>query len=274
MKSPRFASPVVVASAIFIGLSAILGAVPWRFAAAAPPPSAALKTSSIAKSVTVFPIVLTVDTPAAQPPQLPPGMSKNLAEWVGLFLERGGMKQIEIADAKFSPPEKADLTTAAEAFGQFVRSQKLSTQYALFGQFLGIPRKGVDEIRLVVVDRQGKVILAELRDREQLSRLGGVDLLLASYHLVCRLRPLWGLADPSRKDAPEGKMARLAAEKSGLPSRAEREAIHSRLNTWRKSIKTSTVAVFPVHVSGRSDAKVAVALAEMLSHEGLVLCHS
>ena len=99
-------------------------------------------------------------------------MSKNLAELVGLFLERGGMKKIEIADTQFSPPEKNDLAKLAEAFGQFVRSQKLNTDYALYGQFLGTPGKGVDEIRLVVVDRKGKVVLSERRDRQQLSQLG------------------------------------------------------------------------------------------------------
>jgi hypothetical protein len=181
------------------------------------------------------------------------------------------MKEIEIADTEFSPPEKADLTKVAEAFGQFVRSRKLSTEYALYGQFLGTPGKGVDEIRLVVVDRQGKVVLSERRDREQLSRLGEerVDLLIAGYHLVCRLQGLWGLADPNRNDAPEGKMAKLAAEKSGLPPKSEREAMKSRLDGLKKTVKTSTVAVFPVRVSGKGDAQAAGRLAEMLTNEGL-----
>jgi len=59
------------------------------------------------------------------------------------------MKEIEIANAKFVPPQEADLAKAAEAFGRFVQSQKLSTEYALYGQFIGTPGKGADEIRLV-----------------------------------------------------------------------------------------------------------------------------
>jgi len=223
--------------------------------------------SATAKSVTVFPIVLNSGKPIAE---VPANMSKNLAEIVGLMLERGGVKEIEIGNTQFVPSEKDDLAKLAEAFGQFVRSRNLSTDYALYGQFLGTPRKGVDEIRLVVVDRQGKVVLSERRDQQQLSQLGEkrVDPMIASYHLACRLQGLWGLADPLRTDAPEGKMARLLAAKSGLPPKSEQEAIKSRWNGLKKTIKTSTVAVFPVRVSGKSDAQVAVRLAKMLTKEG------
>ena len=93
--------------------------------------------------------------------------------------------------------------------------------------------------------------------------------MLACSYAVNQLRRFGDLADPNRKDAPEGKMAKLWAEKSGLPSKAEREAMQSRLKTLKQTIKTSTMAVF-VQVSGNSsDAKAADALAEMLTHEGL-----
>ncbi len=96
-----------------------------------------------------------------------------------------------------------------------------------------------------------------------------VDLMIASYRLVCRLQGPWGLADPNRKDAPEGKMARLWAEKSGLPPKSEQDAMQPRLNALKKTIKTSTVAVYPVRVSGKSDAPLAAWLAELLTKEGL-----
>ena len=70
-------------------------------------PAVALGT----KSVTVF-MVLSSDQP------LPSGMSKKVAELVGLFLECGGMKEIEIAEAQFTPPPKADLATIAQNLRQ------------------------------------------------------------------------------------------------------------------------------------------------------------
>ena len=223
--------------------------------------------ATMAKSVTVFPIVLNSGKPIDG---VAANMSKDLAELVGLLLERGGMKEIQIADTKFSPGEKDDLAKVAGAFGQFVRSRNLNAKYALYGQFLGTPGKGVDEIRLVVVDRQGKVVLSERRDRQQLLQPGEkkVDPMIASYQLVCRLQGLWGLADPNRRDAPEGKMAKLWAEKSGISTKSEQEAMKLRLTSLKKKIKTSTVAVFPVRVSGKSNEQVAVRLAEMLTKEG------
>jgi hypothetical protein len=198
-------------------------------------------------------------------------MSKDLAELVGLMLERGGMKEIEIADTQFTPAETDDLAKLAEAFGQFVRSRNLKTEYALYGQFLGTPGKGADEIRLVVVDRQGKVVLSERRGRQQLAQLGEkkVDPMIASYRLVGRLQGLWGLTDTNQTDAPEGKMARLWAAKSGLPSKSEQEAMKSRLAGLKKTVNTSTVAVFPVRVSGKGDGPLTVRLAEMLTKDGL-----
>ena len=176
-------------------------------------------------SATVFPIVLNSGKPIAG---VPADMSKNLAELVGLFLERGGMKKIEIAGTQFLPPEENDSAKLANAFGQFVRSQKLSTDYALYGQFLGTPGKGVDEIRIVVVDRHGKVVLSERRDRQQLSQLGEekIDPMIASYQLVCRLKGLWGLADPNRKDAPQGRMAEALGREVGA-SAEERVGCHA-----------------------------------------------
>jgi hypothetical protein len=222
------------------------------------------------KTVTVFPIVLNSGAPIVG---VPADMSKNMAELVGLFLERAGMKEIEIDDAVFLPPENADLSKVAEAFGKFLQSQKLGTEYALYGQFIGTPGKGVDEIRFVVVDRQGKVVLSQLRDRQQLSSLGEkiVDPMIASYHLVCRLQGLWGLADPNRKDAPEGKMAKLWNEKAGIPSKSEREALKKRLDDLKEKITTSKVTVYPIHLWEGSDKSGAIQLAKILNEAGICL---
>jgi hypothetical protein len=218
-----------------------------------------------AKSVTVFPVVLTSDQP------LPPGMSKKVAELVGLLLERAGMKEIEIGDVSFAPPAKADLATIAEAFGKFVGSQNVRTEYALCGQFIGSPASGATEVRLVVTERQGKVVLAERMGPEQLAARGGekVDPMTASVLLVDRLRGPWALADPQREGAPEGKMSQLWDKNSGLPPKSEREAMQRRLAEMKGQIKASTVAVFPVHLGGNSDHKAATALAAMLTKEGL-----
>jgi hypothetical protein len=249
-------------SRVALAVAACCTAVPI-YADEPPAPNRPEATVTV-KSVTVFPIVLNSGKPIEG---VAANMSKNLAELIGLFLERGGVKEIELADNQFSPAEKDDLAKMAESFGQFVRSRNLNSEYAVYGQFIGTPGKGIDEIRLVAVDRLGKVLLSERRDRHQLSQGGEarVDPMIASYQMFSRLQGLWGLADPNRKDAPEGKMARLWAEKSGTPTKGEQEAMKPRLDSLKKTAKTSTVAVFPVRVTGKSNEQVAVRLAELLS---------
>lgn len=237
-------------------------------------PTTTLETpdaSSLVNSVTVFPIVLNSGAPMAG---VSADMSKKMAEVVGLLLERGGMEEIEIADARFVPPEKADLAAAAEAFGRFVQSQDLKTEYSLLGQFFGTPGKGVDEIRLAVVDRHGKILLTKQINKQQLMlkcSLSGekkVGPMLACSYLVDPLREFWGLADPNEKDASEGKMAKLWEKKSGTPPESERKAMEARLETLKKTIQTSTVAVYPARVAKEGN-QVAVRLAAMLTKAGL-----
>jgi hypothetical protein len=253
-------------SCVMLAAAACLAALP-AFADEAAGPNRP-DGATTPKSVTVFPIVLNSGKPIAG---VSADMSKNMAELVGLFLERGGIQDVEIADAQFVPPEKDDLPQVSEAFGQFVKSRKLSTEYALYGQFFGTPGKGLDELRLVAVDRQGKVVLSERRDRQQLSQLGEakVDLMIASSHLVSRLQGLWGLAAPTGETNPKGKMAQLWREKSGLPPESEIETMHSRLDALKKTIKTATIAVFPVQVSGKGDESATTRLAAMLTKEAL-----
>ena len=114
-------------------------------------------------------------------------------------------------------------------------------------------------------------MLTDQMGREQLKASGEekVDPMIASLLLVNRLREPWGLSDPGRTDAPEGKMAQLWDKNSGLPPKNEREAIEQRRGELKGKIKTSTVAVLPVHVGGKSDRQAAVALAAMMTSEGL-----
>lgn len=224
-----------------------------------------------AQSVTVFPVVLGSGAPLAG---VPADMSKNIAELVGLMLERGGMKQIEIADATFTPPEGDDLAKTAEAFGEFVKPQNLATDYALLGQYLRTPGKGVDEIRLVVTDRQGIVVLTERLDHEQLAAKhargdNNVCLMLASHYAVGQLREFWKLADPNRRDAPQGKMAKLWNEKSALPPETERDAVKPRLDALKKNLDASTIAVFPIRGLDANSPTTAEQLAVMLTKAGL-----
>ncbi len=189
-----------------------------------------------------------------------------------MVLERDGMKDIELADAAFVPPEKADLAKTAEAFGQYVKERNLNTEYAVYGQFFGTPGKGIDEIRIVVADRQGKIVLSEQRNKEQLQQPGEerIDPMTASCQLVERIRGLWGLADVNEGDAPEGKLEKRLKEKSGIPPTSEFEEMKKRLDALKEKIKTSKITVYPIHIwLDKGDESGAVQLAKMISESGV-----
>ncbi|MGA2798371.1 MAG: hypothetical protein ABSE63_12380 [Thermoguttaceae bacterium] len=221
------------------------------------------------KSITVYPVVLNSGAPV---PGLPADMPNRIAEVIGVVLERDGMKDTELADAAFVPPEKTDLAKSAEAFAQYVKERNLNTEYALYGQFFGTPGKGIDEIRIVVADRQGKVILSEQRNKEQLQQPGEerIDPMSASCGLVERVRGLWGLADVNEGDVPEGKLEKRLKEKSGMPPASEFEEMKKRLDVLKEKVKTGKIAVYPIHIwLDKSDQSGAVQLAKMINESGV-----
>src|SRR5271157_15058 len=97
-------------SQVAFAVAAFCASLPaWADEPAGPSRSDASKNG---KSVTVFPIVLNSGKPIVG---VAANMSKDVTELVGLFLERGGAKRIEIADTPFLPSEKDDLAKLAEA---------------------------------------------------------------------------------------------------------------------------------------------------------------
>ena len=218
------------------------------------------------KSVTVYAVALT----SSEGVNAPASIAERVAEVVGVFLERAGMEQIEIAEASFSPPKTDDTAKIAAAFGQFVSKQSLKTEYAVFGQIL-LSKDAIKAVRTIVVDKAGKVVFAELADQEAFSRskIKPDEPMTACLFLVNRLRDVWELADPERKDAPEGKMAERLKKRSAGPSDEEVAAMRKRLADQKKQFPASKVTVYPVHLWAGSDKSGAAQLAKTLNEQGI-----
>jgi hypothetical protein len=217
------------------------------------------------KSVTVYPVVITpADHTAASIPV-------RIAEVVGLFLERAGMERVELGDVAFSPPATDDADGIAAAFGKFIATQPLQTEYALFVQILGTPKTGPKEIRTIVVDKTGRAVFADraLRDDLARSKAKPKDPMTASLFVANRVSALWQLADPLREGAPEGKMAQVMKARSGLPPAEDLALMKKRMESVRHKMATSTVTVYPVHLWPGADEASAVQLAKMLTEQGI-----
>jgi hypothetical protein len=215
-------------------------------------------------SVTVFPVVTT-------PNRLPDEFAKRVGIVIATFLEKAGLEDLEVADTMFNPPETDDINQIAEAFGKQVVAKPIKTDYAVFAQLLGTPKTGVKEIRTIVVDKSGKVLLAESAGKVQLDKapLPPKDPMTCCVFVSQRLQKFWKLEDPLRPNTPEGKMARFWQKDAGIPAKEELDAIAKRSETLKKNFKTATCTIYPVHVGRASDRQCAVDLVAMLNAGGL-----
>lgn len=206
-------------------------------------------------SVTVVPVVL-----AGNP-------SKDVADVVGLLLEKEGMPNIWTVDTVFTPPADQTLDEVAAAFGQFVQNSPPQTDYALFAEFVGTPQTGVSEVRAVLADTAGRAIWKDRQTPQDadFKRIQPREPMQFCVLLSERLKPVFRLPGPRRSE--EGRMARLWAEKSGTPSDAERSAMETRQGKLKASIGTARLMVHPVLVGDAANRPDAEQLANLIGSE-------
>jgi hypothetical protein len=198
--------------------------------------SAALKAAGKEASLTVLPAGLSGT------------VSKQVGEVIGMLLERGGLNHLELSTAEFRPPQQADLTATGKALGEFVRTNPPKTDYVLFADLLGSPEKGVAEVRGVIVNKQGEVVWQDRQtpDDADFKRIKPQEPLQCCILLAERLRPVLGLDDPTRANAPEGKLAKRWQEKTGIPDEAEQAALKERQQAFKKAGPTASLLIYPV----------------------------
>ena len=213
-------------------------------------------------SLTVFPVVMG-DSAA---------LNKGVGEVVALLLEKAGMTNLETTDAVFRLPKEAAFDEAAELFGEFVRKNPVETDYALYAEFVGTPHTGPTEIRGVIVDRTGQSVWVDRQtqaDRD-FKRAKPSDPMTCCHFLAERVRTLLGIPESARDDSGKGKIARMLAEKSSAPDKAEWAAMEQRQAAMKKAGRSAKVAVFPVRLSDdEAGARDAAHLAELLSKNKL-----
>ena len=214
-----------------------------------------LKSAGMDASLTVLPVGLG----SKQSPQV--------GEVMGIFLERAGMKNLEIGATEFRTPEKADLAQTATALGEFVRTNPPVTDYVLYTDFLGSPGKGFTEVRGVIVNKQGEVVWQDRQTAEDadFKRIKPGEPMTCCMLLIERLRPVLNLGDPNREDAPQGKLAQRWEQKTGTPDEAEQKAMKERQQAFKKAASTATLVVYPVRADGKSNPASAVHLTKLLN---------
>ncbi len=218
------------------------------------------KASGKAAALTVLPVGL-AGTPNAQ-----------VGEVIAMMLERGGMANLETSRTAFTPPAEGDMAESAKAFAEFVRANPPATEYALFADFLGTPQTGVAEVRAIIANKQGEIVWQDRQAKgdADFDRIRPREPLQACTLVAERLRPVLGLGDPGNESAPAGKIARRWQESTGIPAKAEQEAIEQRGGAFKRASAGSSMLVYPVHAGSAYSAESAAAIAAALNEEKLV----
>ncbi len=218
-----------------------------------------VQAEGAAASLTVFPIVL-----AGQP-------MKDVADALGLLLEKSGMSNLTTTDAVFQLPKDVEFDEAPVLFGQFVRENPVETEYALYAEYIGAPKTGVDEVRAVLVNRTGAAVWLDRQTPSDadFKRVKPQCPMSCCVLLAKRLHTPFSLSEATADDSGEGKMAKMWAEKSRLPDREERAAIEQRAKAMRNRGPETSLAVYPVLVGGTVDAESGAHLAGLVAEQNL-----
>ncbi|MBN2413273.1 hypothetical protein JXQ31_16460 [candidate division KSB1 bacterium] len=170
---------------------------------------------------------------------------------VGILLERAGMQNIELENLKFSPPDINDYDSVQTGFAEFVRNNPVKTDYVLYTQFL-VEQRSITEVRGIIVDKNGKLVWTDRQTNQDdaftKAKYQPKDPMTGCMFLAERLRTQLGLKDPMREDAPESKIEKMMAEKDGLPSKEEIEAIQNRCEQFKQVHSQAKLLVYPVLV--------------------------
>jgi hypothetical protein len=218
-----------------------------------------MKSKGTENSLTILPIRL-----AGRP-------FDRVSEVVGVLLEQRGLQNIEIGKSAFDPSNTTSLEEMAFSLGDFIKKNTIATEYALYAEYNGNRQTGLDELRAAVVNKTGSVVWTDCQrpQDEEFKRLESTDPMSLSVLLVERLSPHLGLNEQTAKAATPGKMARLMAERSGLPPESERIPLPGRQTEMKESRQKLTLLVCPVRIDGSANTTSAANLANRINAAGL-----
>jgi hypothetical protein len=195
----------------------------------------------------------------------------RVTEVVGVLLEQQGLRNIELGKTPFTPAD-TDLEKLAVAVGGFVKTNPITTGYALYAEYNGNRQTGLNELRAVVVDKTGAVVWTDrltMQD-EALKKIGERDPMTMSVLLVERLGPQLGLNEATAKAAKPGKLAAILNQRSGLPPENESAALPERQQAMKQALPGATLLIYPARIGGNTVSVPSAAnVVQLLNQAGL-----
>lgn len=217
---------------------------------------AAMKANGPSASLTILPVMM-----AGNPfPQV--------AEILGIGLERNGLQTIILARTPFKAGVKAELPVLSAVLAAYLKTNAITTDYALYAEFNG---NSLDEIRVAIVDKAGRIVWADhqtTQDKE-FQKLGSErDPLALVEYLVGRLSPQFNLNEESAKHAKHTLVDAFKARR-GLPPDREFKEMLERTQALKNSRATATLTVVGVRIDGAVNVPNATDLAKRINQTKL-----
>ena len=195
----------------------------------------------------------------------------RVTEVVGVLLEQQGLRNIELGKTAFTPAT-TNWESLATNVGAFVKTNPITIGYALYAEYNGDHKTGLNELRAVVVDQTGAVVWTDFltMQDEALKKIEDRDPMTFSVLLVERLGPQLGLNDETAKAAKPGKLAALLDQRSGLPPENERAALPERQQAMKRALPGATLLVYPARIGGHEvSVPSATNVVRLLNEAGL-----
>jgi len=195
--------------------------------------------------------------------------SRMVADALGLVAESYGMNNLDAVDAEFIPPADAAWEQVPAHLAEFLKKNQPKSEYVLYAQYLGNPNGGPTEIRFVVTDAAGNLVLSDRQtDKdEDFKRIvpGDPDAMGCSVLVVERLFSRLGWQKVEGE--PHGKFARKWAQASGTPSDEEQAAMGQREAKLKADIKTAQIAIYSTCIGEERNTESAARLASLVAQQ-------
>lgn len=232
-----------------------VGAQAKSDAAAQDPQLEALRKAGTKAGLTIFPV------------QVMNEPNRNVADVLGLVLESMGMENLDAVDSAFAPPDAAPWSEVPGHFADFVKKNPVKGDFLLYAQYLGEPKRGPTEVRFIVTDAQGNLVLTDIqtpRDRDfKKTAARDPDPMGCSVLVARRLFARTGWKEGGRRGDSNGKFARIWAEKSGTPVATERKAMELRAKKLHAGLKDARISVYQTRVNEAPSRDSAERLAKL-----------
>jgi hypothetical protein len=195
----------------------------------------------------------------------------HVTEVVGVLLEQQGLKNIELGKTPFTPAD-TNMENLAAAVGAFVKTNPVTTDYALYAEYNGDRKTGLNELCAVVVDQTGAIVWTDRQTMqdEAMKKIGDRDPMTFSVLLAERLGPQLGLNEETARAAKPGRLAAILDQRSGLPPENERAALPERQRVMKQALPGATLLVYPARIGGnQTSVSSATNIVRLLNQAGL-----